>query len=317
MAVDLFCGAGGASRGLHDAGYDVVGFYHWQPAVDTHNANGMPAHLHDLSDPSHDHLIPACDLLWASPPCQPFSAAGNSDGENDDRDGFPWALRIIARLLPPVVIIENVKGLTFDTHRDYFAGILAGIAVLGYDVRWRVLNAADHGVPQTRERCFIVARRDGGPIGWPQTTHTEQAGLFTEPWVTMADALGWGFGLRPSFTVAVGHAEPFAPSSRRVMLDYRQNAPRTGEPILCDVTDRPSPTVGVQSVSRSGFSPARPRRSDRQQDQSGTPGRQRRLSDSCSEARGGKPTTGGDRMSSRYAPHPTKRVVLTFEGVAT
>lgn len=292
IAVDLFCGAGGASRGLHDAGYDVIGFDHWQPAVDTHNANGMPAHLHDLSDASIDDLIPACDLMWASPPCQPFSAAGDGEGEFDGRDGFPWMLRIVAQRLPGVLIVENVKGLTFDKHRDYFGGILQALAALGYEWDWRVLNCADLGVPQTRERCIIVARRDGGRITWPMPTHTEQPGMFTEAWVTMAHALGWSGDLSyrrvegmierhgergpwsideiPAPTVHANSAKDWLVTAGRDAhatvrsvdlpaptilarndphgwtLHYRQTD-GNGDPITCDVTDRPSPTVGTKS----------------------------------------------------------------------
>ena len=233
-AVVLFAGAGGSSIGLHDAGFEPIGFEYWRTAADTHRANGMSCVHVDLSDPTSDEYIPESPLLWASPPCQPFSAAGDGEGEFDDRDGFPWTLRIIAKRLPAVVIIENVKGLTFTKHHAYFAGILASLRELGYDVDWRVLNSADYGVPQTRERCFIVGRRDGGPITWPTPTHTEHAGMFTEPWVTMADALGW-----PADAVLVGN--------NTIATN------RDGEPITCDVTERPAPTVGTQSASQWVF----------------------------------------------------------------
>lgn len=226
-AVDLFAGAGGASRGLHDAGYEVVGYDHWPPAVECHNANGLPAHLHDLSDPAQDHLIPYAPLWWASPPCQPFSAAGAGDGEFDGRDGFPWLLRLVTLRLPDVLIVENVKGLTFRKHSAYLCGILEALRALGYHVEWKVLLAADYGVPQTRERCIIIARRDGGPITWPTPTHCETGGMFTARWVSMADALDWG-------------------DRDSVTLHYRQTD-REGEPITCDVTDRPSPCIGTQS----------------------------------------------------------------------
>jgi DNA (cytosine-5)-methyltransferase 1 len=201
-ATVLFAGAGGSSLGVHDAGYDVTGYEYWHRAVSTHVANGMKCELHDLADPDLDDRIAPCDLLWASPPCQPFSAAGDGEGEFDDRDGFPWTLRVIGKLLPSVVIIENVKGLTFDKHRGYFGSVLAGLGALGYDWEWKVLNSADYGVPQTRERCFIVARRDGGRIVWPAPTHTPGDSLFLSPWVTMAEALGWGMTEQPYGTIA-------------------------------------------------------------------------------------------------------------------
>ncbi len=259
-ATVLFAGAGGSSVGLEHAGYHTVGYEYWNRAVDTHNANGMQCHLHDLSHPAGDNDITPCDLLWASPPCQPFSAAGDGEGENDDRDGFPWTLRIIAKLLPPVVIIENVKGLTFAKHADYFSAVLRHIAALGYRVDWRVLNSADYGVPQTRERCFIVARRDNGPITWPAPTHTQGDSLFLEPWATMAEALGWDESavLVGNNTIAGGPlAERCATEPAMTVgtrgdlwtLHYRQTN-RDGEPITCDVTDRPAPTVGTQSGSQ-------------------------------------------------------------------
>ena len=194
-AVVLFEGAGGSTRGLHDAGYTTVGFDHWQPAVTCAQANGYDSHLHDLSDPAGDHLIPYAPLWWASPPCQPFSAAGAGDGEFDGRDGFPWLLRLVALRLPDVLIVENVKGLTFRKHSAYLCGILEALRALGYHVEWKVLMAADYGVPQTRERCIIVARRDGGRITWPAPTHCETGGMFTARWVSMADALGWNADL--------------------------------------------------------------------------------------------------------------------------
>ena len=259
-ATVLFAGAGGSSLGLEQAGYRTVGYEYWKPAADTHNANGMTCRIHDLSVQPLDTMFLPCDLLWASPPCQPFSAAGDGEGEFDDRDGFPWTLRIIDAKRPQVVIIENVKGLTFAKHHAYFAGILASLRGLGYDVDWRVLNSADYGVPQTRERCFIIARRDNKPITWPAPTHTQGDSLFLEPWVTMAQALGWdvtSLVLQDSNTANSPRDLTTLPASTvdtycmkwRVTLNYRQTN-RDGEPITCDVTDRPAPTVGTQSGSQ-------------------------------------------------------------------
>jgi DNA (cytosine-5)-methyltransferase 1 len=236
MAVDAFSGAGGASCGLRDAGYDVVALEKWADAADTHDANherpvlrvdlstfdwstlgtlieqgraatvgsdplDAAASLGELSHPAAQDWAPLSLpwLMWASPPCQPFSAAGDQEGEFDDRDGFPWLLAAVKELLPPVVITENVKGLTFAKHDAYFGSILRRLRILGYDVQWRILDCADQGVPQNRERTIIIARRDGGRIVWPAPTHTEHAGLFTQRWVPMADAIprlkGYGWTL--------------------------------------------------------------------------------------------------------------------------
>lgn len=259
-AVDYFAGAGNASQGIHEAGYTVTSFDHWPVAVATHNLNLPGCHVHDLSDPIIDHLLPRAPFVWFSPPCQPFSAAGDGEGEFDDRDGFPWALRILALHLPAVAIFENVKGVTFAKHSQYFGSILETVRQLGYDVQWTVLNSADYGVPQTRERCFIIARRDGGRIIWPTVTHTEQPGLFTDRWVSFAEAVpsvvdrigvyrrGTGLTERHGDRPAVRTDRP-APTVHRntekdLILHYRQNN-RDGEPITCDLTDRPSPTVGT------------------------------------------------------------------------
>jgi len=261
-AVVLFEGCGGSTAGLHAAGYATVGFEYWQPAVTCAQANGFDARLHDLSDPTLDHLVPYAPLWWASPPCQPFSAAGQGEGEFDDRDGFPWLLRLVALRLPEVLIVENVKGLTFRKHSAYLCAVLEGFRALGYEVDWKVLMAADYGVPQTRERCIIICRRDGGPITWPAPTHCETGGMFTDKWVTMADALGWGMD-RPSYTVLsggteTGGAEHFTPAARkamqRVTLHYRQichiPGPQFGLPVTCDLTDRPSPTIGTAAAGQ-------------------------------------------------------------------
>lgn len=186
LAVDYFCGAGGASIGLRAAGYKVFGYDNWDMAVAAHNAGGLVAHLHDLSNALLDDCLPLFpQVAWFSPPCPPFSAAGKGTGFIDPRDGFPWALRIIRETRPWVVFIENVKGLTSKRHLWYLASVMTALRTYGYDAEWRVLNAADYGVPQTRQRCFIVARRDGQPVRWPEPTHTR------EQWVSMATALGW------------------------------------------------------------------------------------------------------------------------------
>lgn len=164
-AADLFCGAGGAGLGLEAAGYDVTGYDHWRHALDTHRINGKQAVARELLDepPITDRSV---DLLWASPPCQPFSQAHRGKGSADERDGFPATIAQIAHMRPRLVIIENVKAIAGEQHREYLDSQTAQIERLGYWVQWRVLDCSRHGVPQSRKRLFIVARLDQFPE-WP------------------------------------------------------------------------------------------------------------------------------------------------------
>jgi DNA (cytosine-5)-methyltransferase 1 len=275
-AVVLFCGAGGSSLGLERAGLTTIGFDHWPAAVWVHRAALMEAHVHDLADDPDalfsvasvlDERIPATPLMWASPPCQPFSTAGSGEGDDDERDGWPWTLRLVASKRPQVLIAENVPGMANRAHSDYLTSVIDALHALGYGLRWRILNAADYGVPQTRRRLFIVARRDGGAITWPEPTHAECDSSLL-PWVTMAEALGWTGAVReargagmilrhgdrtptpvtePSPTIT-GHPDRL----RRVgwQLDRRAHYV-DGEPTirLVDCDTEPAPTVTGTALS--------------------------------------------------------------------
>lgn len=239
-AFDLFAGAGGASCGLAEAGFDVVAFEKWDVAADTHDANHVnPTHRVDLE--THD---------WAGP----WSAAGNQQGSDDERDGMPWMLRAVTELLPPVVLVENVKGLTFEKNLDD-GYVMRSLRELGYRAEWCVLDAADYGVPQNRERLIIQARLDGR-MCWPAPTHTKGDSLFLEPWVTMAEALGWGYDQRPSPCVtagggATGGAEPFGHAARDALtawvLDTHRGQDDDGTTQTRDPHSAPAPALTAKS----------------------------------------------------------------------
>lgn len=185
-AVTLFAGAGGSCQGLKDAGLDVVAcFERDDDAVATLKANGLPAIQADLVDYDWSPYAGKIDLVEGGPPCQPFSAAGLGQGEWDARDCIPAYIDAVAAIRPRFFVMENVRGLTFKKHREYLETVVTMFRELGYNVEWRVLNAADFGVPQTRQRLFVVGRLDGEAIQWPEPTHSKAQ------WVTMADALGW------------------------------------------------------------------------------------------------------------------------------
>ncbi len=140
-ALDLFCGAGGAGLGLERAGFEVLGLDNWNPAIQTHRKNGLAVLPRDLiAHPLAFGRRGGVDLLWASPPCQPFSVGGFGKGNADDRDGIPSTIVSIQYYQPNVFIIENVKGLTFPRHRQYLGGVISELEEIGYQVEWKSLK---------------------------------------------------------------------------------------------------------------------------------------------------------------------------------
>jgi DNA (cytosine-5)-methyltransferase 1 len=195
-SLELFAGAGGLSLGLHQAGFKHEALVEWNShAVKTLRLNCRSlldieaerviegdARKYPLSE--HDIGI---DLLAGGPPCQPFSTSGKSLANLDHRDMFPCFLDAIRVLRPKSILIENVKGLLRQRFRDYFEYILLAIqyplATRGekrfsdelqqlrrldensfreqdrYRVTYQLIDTADYGVPQRRERVFITAFR--------------------------------------------------------------------------------------------------------------------------------------------------------------
>ena len=185
-AIDLFCGAGGLSLGLHNAGFRVLVGADMDPwSVETHSANlGSLGYTGDLSD-SHAFLrdmrrwgITKVDLVAGGVPCQPFSRAGRSKIRDlvargrrpsvDPRAGL-WRpfLEIVKGLNPRAVLIENVPDLTVWNDGAALAGICDLLRDLGYRPDARLLNAYEYGVPQHRSRLVIVATRPGTAYNWP------------------------------------------------------------------------------------------------------------------------------------------------------
>ena len=201
--VDLFAGAGGASLGAHAAGFEVEAVELNADAVATHRA-ALPGVVHHCDVREWRPSGPV-GVVWASPPCQCWSSAGNRLGARDTaRNGFPWTWAAVDRAAPRWLVIENVPALTYHSRRHcgdpnycpgcYWREVVLPAARARFEcVTWRIVNAADHGVPQTRRRVFLVA--GPRPYTWPTPTHCDPSDpllLATgrRPWVSMGAALG-------------------------------------------------------------------------------------------------------------------------------
>lgn len=222
-AVELFAGAGGLALGVSLAGFKPLAVLEWDRwACDTLKenrergfplVNGWPIHCGDVRSFDYDMLKGPVDLVSGGPPCQPFSMGGKHRAHDDHRDMFPATVDVIRRLRPRAFIVENVKGLTrpkFANYLEYiqlqlqlpeigrredeawpehFARLqrehTAGPKGLSYNLVRTLVNAADYGVPQRRERVFMVGFRSDLGIEWnfPDATHSLDA-LLASQWVS-------------------------------------------------------------------------------------------------------------------------------------
>lgn len=110
------------------------------------------------------------DLFAAGVPCPPFSIAGKQLGVDDERDMFPDALRLIKEMRPRAVLLENVPGFASAKFAQYRQNLFSTLGRLGYETAWRVLQAADYGVPQLRPRFLLVGLpKESMPFfDWPE-----------------------------------------------------------------------------------------------------------------------------------------------------
>lgn len=215
-SIELFAGAGGLGIGFSQSGFSpqkVVEFDRYCCATIRQNQErnashvaSWPLHEGDVRQVDFSDLEGKIDLVTGGPPCQPFSLGGKHRAMADLRDMFPEAIRAVRETRPRAFVFENVKGLTRAAFRSYFEYIrlqlehptvtaregedwgdhLARLEDhhtsgkredLHYQVVCRVLNAADYGVPQRRERVFFVGFRDNVGIRWhfPRSTHSQDA----------------------------------------------------------------------------------------------------------------------------------------------
>lgn len=160
--IDLFCGIGGIRLGMQSQGYNCVFSSDINTECQrTYNVNFNEIPFGDITK-IDEKCIPQHDILCAGFPCQPFSISGKQKGFNDTRGTLFFDIcRILNERKPSVVFLENVKHLIHHNGGKTLQTILDKLEELGYVVSWKVLNGADFGVPQNRERIIIIGSTFG------------------------------------------------------------------------------------------------------------------------------------------------------------
>lgn len=241
-AVDLFAGAGGASTGLIEAAtargerVQLTAVNHWPTAVATHTENHPEARHYctpiEALDPRDAVPKGKLDLLVAAPECTHHSTARGGKPINDQSRAGAWQiLRWLDLLHVEHVLIENVPefrtwGPLGKNSRpikakkgETFRAFIAALESYGYNVEYRVLNAADYGAATTRRRLFIQARKGRKPINWPEATHSKTGSptLFggMKKWRAAREVIDWSLESQSIFN----RKKPLAPATMRRILE--------------------------------------------------------------------------------------------------
>lgn len=242
--VSLFSGAGGLDLGFKMAGHTIVWANDlYEDAVHTYEKNiGSHIILKDIHDVSADD-IPDCDIIIGGFPCQGFSVANTKRHVGDERNElYKQLIRIIQEKKPKFFLAENVKGLTNLGKGAVFKMILSDFSEMGYRVKYKILNAADYGVPQTRQRVIIIGVRNDIPweYNYPLPTHDKDGKNGLPCWVSVSEALS-------------DLPDPDCPNtvSNHTYSKYKLNINGYIGHRLLD-PDKPAPTVTARGDSRGG-----------------------------------------------------------------
>lgn len=214
LDIDLFAGAGGLAIGLRAAGFSPTDLYETDHVACETLRHNVVSHDSTLAGTVFEGDVTTTDwrlvrepvrLLAAGAPCQPFSLGGKHLADRDGRNLFPEVLRAVRIVRPGAVLLENVRGLLRQAFRPYFEYVVRQLECPSirprahelwqhhderirrqqcssgyepeYHVRWRLRDAADFGVPQTRQRVFVVATRADAfqAYEFPRPTHSRAA----------------------------------------------------------------------------------------------------------------------------------------------
>ena len=197
--IDLFCGSGGLSCGLSMAGFEtLIGVDNNSATVETFqkNHNGSSAIVGDIENITEDQICqkigsPNIDIIVGGPPCQGLSLSGPRKYDDPRNKLFLSFVRITNEIKPNAFILENVPGLVSLFKGKIKDTIIEEFENIGYNVSFKVLNAADYGVPQLRKRVFFVGlKNQERKFIFPEPTHFETTALLkNEKYITCKEAI--------------------------------------------------------------------------------------------------------------------------------
>lgn len=244
--VSLFSGAGGLDLGFKMAGFDIV----WandidEYAVATYHENiGEECVCQDISNiKSVD--IPDCDVIIGGFPCQGFSVANTKRNILDERNKlYLEYIRILKDKKPKMFVAENVKGILSLGNGSVIKAIVNDFSDAGYNVQYKLLNAADYGVPQRRQRVIIVGVRKDlkANFDYPSPTHSNKVNDKLNKWVTVKDALS----IIPDPDGANANSVPNNEYSNYKLILNGYIGKRPTDP------DKPAPTVTARGDRKGG-----------------------------------------------------------------
>jgi DNA (cytosine-5)-methyltransferase 1 len=175
--LDLFAGCGGLSLGLEAVGFHTVGYEMNSNAADTYNKN-LKGHCFSQKLELNTKYEGDFDAVVGGPPCQPFSVGGHQKGVEDTRNGFPVFLKAIEQIQPKIFLFENVRGMLY-ANKWYLDEITLCLKKMGYKIDYQLFNAVNFGIPQNRERLFVIGHK--GKFQFPKPQFNK---------VTVGEAIG-------------------------------------------------------------------------------------------------------------------------------